>query len=88
MAEVPVLDWRCTQCGEAMTWQLVKPQPGEEHALLRDVTREPPTLDWSCARCATATTWQLVRTSRTPLPRHRTDHHLGLPARGPRTVRG
>ena len=63
MAEVPVLDWRCTQCGEAMTWQLVKPQPGQEHAQLGELTREPPTLDWSCARCGTATTWQLVRTS-------------------------
>ena len=35
MAEVPVLDWRCTQCGEAMTWQLVKPQPGQEQSAAR-----------------------------------------------------
>jgi predicted nucleic acid-binding Zn ribbon protein len=61
MAEAPVLDWRCTQCGEAMTWQLVKPQPGQEQKPLVDATREAPTLDWSCARCGTATTWMLVK---------------------------
>jgi hypothetical protein len=63
MAEVLALDWRCTQCGEAMTWQLVKPQPGQEHTPLAALTREAPTLDWSCARCATATTWMLVKTN-------------------------
>ena len=63
MAEVPVLDWRCTQCGEAMTWQLVKPQRGHDHRPLVDSSEPTPTLDWRCSRCATATTWQLVRTS-------------------------
>ena len=63
MAEAPVLDWRCTQCGEAMTWQLVKPQSGQEHTPLADMTREAPTLDWSCARCGTATTWMLVKSA-------------------------
>ena len=61
MAEVLALDWRCSQCGDAMTWQLVKPQPGHEHTSLADVMRERPTLDWSCARCETATTWMLVK---------------------------
>ena len=63
MTQVPVLDWRCTQCGEAMTWQLVKPQPGDGHVPLVNSSEPTPTLDWRCSRCATATTWQLVRTS-------------------------
>ena len=61
MAEVMALDWRCSDCGEAMTWQLVKPQPGHEQASLADLMREPPTLDWSCARCGVVTTWMLHR---------------------------
>lgn len=61
MAEALVLDWRCSDCGEAMTWQLVKPQPGQEQQSLAELMREPPTLDWSCARCGTATTWMLVK---------------------------
>ena len=63
MTEIPVLDWRCTQCGEAMTWQLVKPQPGDGDMPLVNGSEPTPTLDWRCSRCATATTWQLVRTS-------------------------
>jgi hypothetical protein len=46
-----------------MTWQLVKPQPGQEQTPLAELMREPPTLDWSCARCGTATTWMLVKTN-------------------------
>jgi hypothetical protein len=62
MMEVLALDWRCSECGEAMTWQLVKPQPGVEEITITEVmTREPPTLDWSCARCGVATTWMLVK---------------------------
>lgn len=61
MAEALALDWRCTECGEAMTWQLVKPQAGQEHTSLADLTREAPTLDWSCARCGTTTKWMLVK---------------------------
>ena len=63
MSEVPVLDWRCTQCGEATTWQLVKPQPGREQTSLAELMREPPTLDWSCARCGAATPWMLFKTN-------------------------
>jgi hypothetical protein len=36
MAEVLALDWRCSQCGDAMTWQLVKPAPGQEQTQLAD----------------------------------------------------
>jgi hypothetical protein len=61
MAEVLALDWRCSQCGDAMTWQLVKPAPGQEQTQLAELMREPPTLDWSCARCGEATTWMLVK---------------------------
>ena len=61
MAEVLALDWRCSDCGEAMTWQLVKPQPGQEQMSLAELMREPPTLDWSCARCGVVTTWMLVK---------------------------
>ena len=32
MAEVLALDWRCSQCGDAMTWQLVKPAPSQEQS--------------------------------------------------------
>ena len=60
MAEPLALDWRCTDCGEAMTWQLVKPQPGVEIEII-EIMREPPTLDWSCARCGVTTTWMLVK---------------------------
>ena len=61
MAEVLALDWRCSQCGDAMTWQLVKPAPGQEEIAVAELMREPPTLDWSCARCGEATTWTLVK---------------------------
>jgi hypothetical protein len=61
MAERLALDWRCSDCGEAMTWMLVKPQPGQEEKPLAELTREPPTLDWSCARCGVVTTWMLVK---------------------------
>jgi hypothetical protein len=59
MAEMLALDWRCSQCGDAMTWQLVKPQPGQEAMPLAELMRVAPTLDWSCARCGTATKWML-----------------------------
>jgi hypothetical protein len=42
-----------------MTWQLVKPQPGQEAMPLAELMRVAPTLDWSCARCGTATKWML-----------------------------
>lgn len=62
MAKELALDWRCSDCGEAMTWMLVKPQPGAEEITITEVVgREPPTLDWSCARCGVATTWMLVK---------------------------
>lgn len=60
MAEPLALDWRCSECGDAMTWQLLKPQPGQEQTSLAELTREIPTLDWSCARCGSTTTWKLV----------------------------
>ena len=60
MAEVPVLDWRCTHCGHAETWQLVKPEPGQDPMPMIDWNGEVLTLDWRCSRCGTATTWQLV----------------------------
>jgi rubredoxin len=63
MAEVPVLDWRCTKCGTADTYQLVKPEPGQQTKPLIDWTQEIPTLDWTCSRCGTATTYQLVKTA-------------------------
>jgi predicted RNA-binding Zn-ribbon protein involved in translation (DUF1610 family) len=59
MAEVLALDWRCSQCGDAMTWQLVKAAPGQEQIEVIELMREPPTLDWSCARCGEVTTWML-----------------------------
>ena len=37
MAEVLALDWRCSQCGDAMTWQLVKPAPGQEQTQLAEL---------------------------------------------------
>ena len=63
MADIPVLDWRCTQCGEAMTWQLVTPPPGAEPPPLGALPRAAPTIEWWCARCGPATTWMLVKTN-------------------------
>jgi hypothetical protein len=60
MAEVPVLDWRCTHCGAAETWQLVKPEPGDQPRPLIDWSGNVPTMDWRCSKCGVATTWQLV----------------------------
>ena len=60
MVDVPVLDWRCTHCGAATTWQLVKPEPGQRAKPLIDWSGNVPTLDWRCSRCGVATTWQLV----------------------------
>jgi predicted nucleic-acid-binding Zn-ribbon protein len=62
MATVPVLDWRCTRCDSFDTFEIVKPEPGQERKQLIDWDREVPVLDWTCSRCGSNETYQLVKT--------------------------